>query len=95
VGRGRVPPLAGVEDRGVGRRHRRAAATFLGAGAGGALAQAAALAALFVLAAMPSGFVWLAFGAVVERGLRHGRRRRVFDVALGALLALAVALILR
>lgn len=72
-----------------------AAATYLGAEAGSAVAQAALLGGLFVLAALPSGFVWLAFGATVQRLLGGRRARRVFNVALGALLALSVGLIVR
>jgi threonine/homoserine/homoserine lactone efflux protein len=70
-----------------------AAATFLHAGAGSPLAQAAALGGLFALAALPSGLVWLAFGAGVQHLLRDPRRLRAFNVATGALLALSIALI--
>jgi threonine/homoserine/homoserine lactone efflux protein len=72
-----------------------AAATFLGAGAGSPVGQAASLAGLFFVAAVPSGFVWLAFGAAVQRVLQSRRRRRAFNVVMGALLALSVALIVR
>jgi threonine/homoserine/homoserine lactone efflux protein len=72
-----------------------AAGTFLSAGAGRPIAQAAALAGLFMLAALPSCFVWLAFGAGAQRLLRGPRRRRVFNAAMGVLLALSVVLILR
>ena len=71
-----------------------AAGTFLHAGAGSAVAQAGLLAGLFVLAALPSGFVWLAFGAGAQRLLRSARRRRAFNVTMGVLLALSIALIL-
>jgi threonine/homoserine/homoserine lactone efflux protein len=70
-----------------------AAGTFLGARSGRPVAQAASLAALFVLAALPSGFVWLAFGAAVQRVLHTRRRARLFNVAMGVLLALSVVLI--
>ena len=72
-----------------------AAGTFLDPSAGGAMAQAAALGGLFVVAALPSGFVWLAFGAAAQRVLRDDRRRRIFNVVMGALLALSVVLIVR
>lgn len=72
-----------------------AAGTFLTAGAGSPLAQSATLGGLFVLAALPSGFVWLAFGATVQRVLRTPRRLRIFNVAMGALLALSIVLIVR
>jgi threonine/homoserine/homoserine lactone efflux protein len=71
-----------------------AAGTFLGPEAGSPIVQAASLGGLFVLAALPSCFVWLAFGAAVQRTLR-GRRLRVFNVAMGVLLALSIVLILR
>jgi threonine/homoserine/homoserine lactone efflux protein len=70
-----------------------AAATFLQAGAGSPVLQSAALGGLFVLAALPSGFVWLAFGATVQRLLRGERRRRAFNLVMGVLLALSIALI--
>ena len=72
-----------------------AAGTFLSAGAGSAVAQGASLGALFVLAALPSCFPWLAFGAAVHRLLRSPGRMRVFNVTMGALLALSTVLILR
>jgi threonine/homoserine/homoserine lactone efflux protein len=72
-----------------------AAGTFLQAEAGDPVVQAAWLGGLFVLAALPSGFVWLAFGATAQRVLHDRRRLRVFNIAMGALLALSVALILR
>jgi len=71
-----------------------AAGTFLQAGAGAPIVQSAWLGGLFVLAALPSGFVWLAFGATVQRMLR-GRRLRIFNIAMGVLLALSVVLIVR
>jgi threonine/homoserine/homoserine lactone efflux protein len=72
-----------------------AAGTFLHADAGSPLAQAAALGGLFALAVLPSGFVWLAFGATVHHVLGSPRRLRVFNVAMGVLLALSIALIVR
>jgi threonine/homoserine/homoserine lactone efflux protein len=70
-----------------------AAGTFLQPEAGSALSQSAALGGLFVLAALPSGFVWLAFGATVQRVLHDERRRRTFNVAMGGLLAASVGLV--
>ncbi|HZS34553.1 MAG TPA: LysE family translocator [Methylomirabilota bacterium] len=72
-----------------------AAGTFLGAEAGRPVAQAASLGGLFVLAALPACFLWLAFGAGLQRVLQGRRRRRLFDVAMGVLLALSIALIVR
>ena len=72
-----------------------AAATFLDRGAGGALGQSAALALTFVLAALPSCFPWLAFGAVLQRALRSERAGRLFNVGMGLLLAASVVLFVR
>jgi len=57
--------------------------------------QAASLGGLFVLAALPACFVWLAFGAAVQRVLYSRRRLRIFNIAMGALLALSIVLIVR
>jgi len=72
-----------------------AAGTFLSAEAGSPIVQAASLAGLFVLAALPSCFLWLAFGAAVQHVLHSRRRLRIFNIAMGALLALSIALIVR
>jgi len=64
------------------------------ASAASPVGQAAALGGLFVLAALPSGFLWLAFGAAVQRVLHDRRRLRIFNVSMGVLLALSVVLIL-
>lgn len=72
-----------------------AAGTFLGADAGSPIAQAACLAGLFVLAALPSCALWLAFGAAVQHVLHSRRRRRIFDIGMGALLALSIVLVVR
>ena len=72
-----------------------AAGTFLGGAAANPIAQAASLGGLFLLAALPAGFLWLAFGAAIQRVLRGHRRVRIFNVAMGALLALSIGLIIR
>lgn len=72
-----------------------AAGTFLSTEAGSAVGQAASLAGLFVLAALPSCFPWLAFGAAVQRLLHSRRRLRIFNVIMGVLLALSIVLIVR
>jgi threonine/homoserine/homoserine lactone efflux protein len=72
-----------------------AAGTFLGTEHTSAMVQAASLAGLFILAALPSGFLWLAFGAAIQRVLRTQRRLRLFNLTMGALLALSIVLILR
>jgi len=64
-----------------------AAATYLKAGSGETTIQAAALGLLFVLAATPGCFVWLAFGAGVQHLLRTERAARTFNIAMGLLLA--------
>ncbi len=72
-----------------------AAGTFLSAEAGSPISQAASLGGLFVLAALPSCFLWLAFGAAVQRILHTHRRLRVFNIVMGVLLGLSIALIAR
>jgi threonine/homoserine/homoserine lactone efflux protein len=70
-----------------------AAGTFLHAEAGSPVLQSACLGGLFFLAALPSCFLWLAFGATVQHVLQSKRRLRAFNIAMGALLALSMALI--
>ena len=72
-----------------------AAGTFLHADSGSSVTQAASLGGLFALAALPSGFVWLAFGASVHHVLGTRRRLRAFNITMGVLLALSIALIVR
>lgn len=69
-----------------------AAATYLRADAGGALAQSLAFAALFAAATLPSGFVWLGFGVGLRRWLGSPRALRAFNLIMGALLAASVIL---
>jgi threonine/homoserine/homoserine lactone efflux protein len=69
-----------------------AAGTYLHAAAGGAVIQATSFSLLFILAALPSCFVWLAFGATIQRLLHTERASRIFHVAMGALLAGSVVL---
>jgi threonine/homoserine/homoserine lactone efflux protein len=72
-----------------------AAGTYLHAQAGSALTQSLFFGLLFVLAALPSCFVWLAFGASLQRFLQTERTARVFNIAMGTLLVGAVALFIR
>jgi threonine/homoserine/homoserine lactone efflux protein len=72
-----------------------AAGTFLSAESGSPVVQAASLGGLFFLAALPSCFLWLAFGAAVQHVLHSRRRLRIFNVVMGALLALSIAFIVR
>lgn len=60
--------------------------------AGKAFTKAISFGLLFVLAALPSCFIWLAFGASVQRFLHTERTARLFNVAMGLLLAGAVLL---
>jgi len=72
-----------------------AAGAYLQADAQSAQLQSIWFAALFVAAALPSGLVWLLFGASMQRFLKSPRAARIFNVAMGASLAASVVLILR
>jgi threonine/homoserine/homoserine lactone efflux protein len=72
-----------------------AVATYLPGEADSTLLRAAVFALVFVSAALPSGFVWLVFGAAAQRFLRDPRRQRGFNVAMGLALAASVVMILR
>ena len=61
---------------------------------GNILWQAVILGLLFMVAALPSCFVWLAFGASLQRWLRTERTTRIFNVSMGILLVGAVLLFL-
>ena len=69
-----------------------AAGTYLHAATGSVFVQAMSFSVLFILAALPSCFVWLAFGAGVQRLLHGERAARIFNIAMGALLAGSVLL---
>lgn len=69
-----------------------AVGTYLQSGVGSAFQQSIAFGLLFILAALPSCFVWLAFGAGLQRFLHTERALRVFNVAMGLLLAGSVLL---
>ena len=70
-----------------------AAGAFLHTGAGSPVLQSAFLGGLFVLVALPSCFVWLAFGATAQRLLQTPQRLRAFNITMGILLALSIGLI--
>ncbi len=72
-----------------------AVGTYFQAETGSALMRAVPLAALFVLAALPSCFVWLAAGASLQRLLRGDRSARIFNISMGALLAGSIVLFVR
>ena len=61
-----------------------AVGTFLQAGAAGAVAQSLLFAALFILALVPCGILWLGFGAVLRRRLADGRLR-AFNIFMAGL----------
>jgi len=44
---------------------------------------------------LPSGLIWLGFGAAVQHVLRTPCRLRIFNVAMGVLLALSIVLVVR
>ena len=69
-----------------------AVGTYFPGGAEGALVQALVLAGLFVVAALPSGLVWLAFGATMQRFLSTPTAARAFNVAMALLLAASIVL---
>jgi len=72
-----------------------AVATYLPAESAGAFGQALWFGIVFFLAALPGCFVWLAFGAAVQRFLQSERAARGFYVAMGALLAGSIVLFIR
>jgi threonine/homoserine/homoserine lactone efflux protein len=71
-----------------------AVGTYLQAGADAVLPQAMLFAALFLAAALPSGLVWLAFGATMQRLLKTPRAARVFNLVMAASLAASIAFII-
>jgi threonine/homoserine/homoserine lactone efflux protein len=71
-----------------------AVGTYLHAEVASAFVQALYFGLLFVLAALPSCFVWLAFGATVQRLLHTERALRMCNMAMGVLLAGSIILFL-
>jgi threonine/homoserine/homoserine lactone efflux protein len=69
-----------------------AVGTYFQAKAGTAVGQSVSLALLFIVAALPSCFVWLAAGASVQRFLRTERASRILNVTMGALLGGSILL---
>ena len=64
-----------------------ATATYLDASGGSALLQSLLFGALFMLVALPSCTLWLAFGAAIQRLLRGDRSLRIFNIVMGTILA--------
>lgn len=71
-----------------------AAGAYLQGDADSAVLQATIFTALFIAAALPSGFLWLAFGASMQRWLSSARAARIFNAVMAASLAASVGLIL-
>ena len=71
-----------------------AVGTYFQTETGSPFGRAVSLALLFILAALPSCFVWLAAGASLQHFLRTERASRLFHVAMGALLAGSLVLFL-
>jgi threonine/homoserine/homoserine lactone efflux protein len=69
-----------------------AAGTYLQAGTASAAVQAGFFALVFVVAAWPTTFLWLGFGAAVQRILRTPRAHAVFNWTMAGLLAASVVL---
>jgi threonine/homoserine/homoserine lactone efflux protein len=69
-----------------------AVGAFLHQGDASTFAQSASFGLLFVCAAVPSCFPWLAFGAAVQRVLRTKRALRAFNIAMAAMLVGSIAL---
>jgi len=67
-----------------------AVGTYFQADGGTVLMQSVSIGALFVAAALPSGFVWLATGVGLQRMLVSPRRLRIFNIATGSILASSV-----
>ena len=70
-----------------------AAATFVDPAHESAYLQGALLALIFVLVALPSCFLWLAFGAAIQRGLRSATAQHIFNGAMGIVLVASVVVL--
>jgi threonine/homoserine/homoserine lactone efflux protein len=72
-----------------------AAATYLDPARGAGIVQSLVFALVFVAAALPSGLLWLVFGASIQGLLQSERRRRAFNIAMGVALAASVIVMFR
>jgi threonine/homoserine/homoserine lactone efflux protein len=70
-----------------------AVGSFLQTESAGAVPQAALFVVIFVAVGMPCMFAWLGFGATMQRFLRSDRTLRIFNIAMGLLLAATVLLL--
>jgi threonine/homoserine/homoserine lactone efflux protein len=59
----------------------------------GAVLQAALFAAIFLAVGLPCMFAWLGFGATMQRFLRSDGALRIFNIAMGLLLAASLMLL--
>ena len=83
-------PLKRDKDNRV--HERCAVGTYLHTQTGTAFTQSIFFGQFFVLAALPSCFVWLAFGASLQRYLYTERAAHALNIAMGVLPASAVVL---
>lgn len=72
-----------------------AAVGYLPAGAGHPLGPSAILSGLFLAAALPSCFPWLAAGGGLQRLLSTETASRVFNMTMALLLVASIALLIR
>ena len=72
-----------------------AAGTYLEAGSASAFTQSLVFGGLFVLAALPGCFAWLAFGASLQRLLRSERAANAVNIGMAALLAGSIVFLVR
>jgi hypothetical protein len=70
-----------------------AAGEYLDPARGGAFDQAPTSASLFVVAALPSCFAWLVFGAGMHVLVRSERSARLFKLSMAVLLVTSVSFI--
>jgi threonine/homoserine/homoserine lactone efflux protein len=66
---------------------------YLDAEGSGAIGQAALFALIFIVAGTPCMFVWLGFGALMQRLLRTDRALRAFNITMALTLAASVILL--
>jgi threonine/homoserine/homoserine lactone efflux protein len=72
-----------------------AVGTYLHADDAGAFTQSILFGLIFILVSLPCCSIWLSFGASAQRVLRSGRAQRVFNVAMGLVLAGSTVLFIR
>jgi threonine/homoserine/homoserine lactone efflux protein len=70
------------------------AAAYLSREDGGVVLEALQFGAIFIAAAAPACFLWLALGAVLQRRLQSERTARLFNITMGCLLAGSLVLLI-